>query len=212
MTRYINFFLILFLPVFLFAQDTPAKKTEPSGAIPVQSQYSDKFEIKNVDFNKKVDLNGKGENLDVTFILDNHMDDPQDLYLFVVASYEVGKPKETLFDNPIPPHKRIRSFVPFPLDLANFEYSETDDKGQLLKDEQGKEIHLYKKFPKNPQAGIDPSTGKPYHLVDRLVVRTNHMSKYRHNFAFFNNVTILVFDKDGKPIFRQQYELKGYRH
>ena len=212
MTRYINFFLILFLPVYLFAQDTPAKKTEPSGAIPVQSQYSDKFEIKNVDFNKKVDLNGKGENLDVTFILENHMDDPQDLFLFVIASYEVGKPKESLFDKPIPPHKRIRSFVPFPLDLANFEYSDTDDKGQPLKDEQGKEIHLYKKFPKNPQAGIDPSTGKPYHLVDRLVIRTGHMSKYRHNFAFFNNVTILVFDRDGKPIFRQQYELKGYRH
>lgn len=226
MARYVQFIiLILLLPIFLFAQETPAparpessapaKKaegTEPNSSIPVQSQYSDKFSVKNLDFNKKLELEGKGEILEVCFTIENHIDDAQDLYVFVIASYEVGKPKETSFDRPIPPHKKMQSFVPYPLDLANFDYSEKDGDGKLLKDDQDRDIKMYKKFPKNPKAGIDAATGKPYHLTDKLVVRTQHLSKYRHNYKYFNHAVILVFDKDGNPVFRQQYELSGFRH
>lgn len=207
--------MLLLFPIFLFAQDTPVKKTEsiePNSSIPVQAQYSDKFSVSDVCFNKKVELNGRGEILDIVFTLNSHIDDPQDLYIFVIATFEVGKPKETSFDRPIPSHKKMRSFVPYPLDLANFDYSEKDGNGKLIKDDQDKDIHLYKKFPKNPMAGIDPSTGKAYHLTDKIVVRTDHFSKYRHNYAYFNCAIILIFDKEGKPVFRQQYELTGFRH
>lgn len=206
--------LLFLLPVALTAQDAaPAKSSSDSlGAIPVQSQYSDRFNITSICFNKKLELSGKGEILEVVLTLENRIDDPQDFYIFVIATYETGKPTMTSFDNPIPPHRRLRSFVPFPLDLANFDYTENGTDGKPLKDEHGQNMHLYKKYPKNPTAGVNPETGKPYNLKDRLLVRTEHLSKYRHRYTYFNEVAVLIFDKEGKPIYRQLYKLVGYRH
>ena len=208
---------LLFVFIFgaaLAAQDaTPAKPSAATtGTIPVQSQYSDRFSITSIDFNKKTELSGKGEILEVVLTLVNQIDDPQDLYIFVIATYEVGKPNESLLDAPIPPHQRIRSFVPYPLDLSNFDYTENGKDGKPAKDDQGQDVHLYKKFPKNPLAGVDPSTGKPYTLKDRLIIRTQHLSKFRHKYTYFNEVAVLVFDKDGKPVYRQVYKLNGFRH
>ena len=55
------------------------------------------------------------------------------------------------------------------------------------------------------------STYHTYHLKDKLNIWTTHLSKYRNNYFFFNEVTILIFDKDGNPLFRQLYSISGKR-
>jgi hypothetical protein len=208
MSRWAYLILVLFLPVILFGQDSPAKK----GELPVQAQYSDRFRITDIYFNKKQDIAGRGEILEVQMTLTNQTDDPLELYIFTIATYETGKAHQTSFDIPIPSQKLVSNFVPYPSDITNFEYQFTDDKGQPVKDEQGKEVRAYKKIPKNTQTGVDPATGKPYLLKDMLVIRTEHLSRFKKNNTFFNNVAVLIFDKDGKPAFRQLYQLKGFRH
>ncbi|MCU0846504.1 MAG: hypothetical protein MUD12_01290 [Spirochaetes bacterium] len=212
---------ILALPIMIFSQESTDKKagsdapkkieSQISTSIPVQAQYSDEFAIKNIEFSRKVDLLGKGDILEVKMMFDNLNDDPKDLYIFVIASYEKIEKTKSSFERPVPEKERIRTFVPFPNNIENFKYPDKDKQGNIKKDYQGRDKFKYIKFPKDPKAGIDPATQKPYRLTDKLLVVSEHLSKYRKNFFYFNEVAILVFDKDGKPVFRQLYKLKGYR-
>ncbi len=214
MKKYMFSILLLWLaPCVAMAQAAPgAEKPKVSTNIPSVSQYSDNFVIKNVFFNRRIDTGFKGEFLEVEFLIENKTDDPMDLYIFVIATYENVERTKSSFERPVPQRERIRTFVPYPDDISNFSYTDTDEKGNVRKDNNGQEIVKLVKFPKNPKAGVDPKTGKPYHLVDKMQIYTMHLSKYRQNYFFYNNIAILVFDEEGKPVFRQLYEIKGKRN
>ena len=63
------------MPALLLSQGeespevTSKKKVKTN--IPVQAQYSNKFKVKEIHFNKVIDPNGRGEMLDVQFSLQN---------------------------------------------------------------------------------------------------------------------------------------------
>jgi hypothetical protein len=215
---YISMMLVMLMPAFLLSQSDTGKSHEKRVSldkvmtnIPAQAQYSDKFKIKNLYFNKRIDLGGKGEILEVEFTVENLIDEPQDLYIFTIATYEKTEKTKSSFERPIPARERIRTFAVYPDDMSNFTYPVTDEQGNVKKDENGKDVVKLVKFPKNPKAGVDPKTGKPYHLVNRLQLYNIHLSPYRNVYYFFNNVAILIFDSEGKPAFRQLYEIKGKR-
>jgi len=208
MKRLYIIFLLVLVPVLAAAQDganknaTPPEKAEKiKTGIPVQAMYSNSFTINPFYFNKRIDTRGRGEILEVELVFQNETDSPLDLYIFVIASYEKTEKTKSSFEMPISEKERIRTFVPFPDNMANFQH---DNSGK------GEKTRLVK-FPKNPREGVDPKTGKSYSLEDKLLVRTTHLSPYKKNYYFFNNVTVLVFDSEGKPMFRQEYELKGIR-
>ncbi len=213
----VSFFMITSLMILFTGIVTAQNKDEEKEKnvkikpVPIQAQYTDRFDIQNIYFNKRIDLKGVGEILEVELILRSHLDDPQELNIFVIASYEKKHRKETSFLHPIPPQKKIKSFVPYPDDIKNFQYPYTDRNGKVRKDEKGMDRLMFVKNPVDPKKGINPETGKPYLLKDKLVLRTRHLSKYRYDYFFFNEVAVLIYDKDGKPLFRQLYELKGFR-
>lgn len=169
--------------------------------VPVQSLYSNQIRIADAYFNKRVDVTGKGDVLEVEVLLENLTDNPMDLYINVIATYEKEEKTKSTFEMPIPEKERIRNFVPYPDDISNYEY--TDNKGKKI----------LQAYPKNTKSGINPLTNKPYSLPigNKLIMRSYHVSPYRKDFIFFNYVTIVVFDKDGNPILREVYELKGKR-
>lgn len=223
MKKYSIMLLAVMVPVILFSQEVkkeaPPQKEETSKKqgdvmtnIPVQAQYSNNFEIKNLFFNKRTDLGGRGEILEVEFSLQNLTDDPMDVYIFTIATFEKVERTKSSFERPVPKRERIRTFVPYPDDISNFSYQDTDEKGNVKKDNNGMEIVKLVKFPKDPKTGVDPKTGKPYHLVDKLQIYTTHLSKYRRNYYFFNNLAVLVFDGKGKPAYRKLFEIKGKRN
>lgn len=192
--KFLTIIMVLFTSVLL-AQTT--QKLD----IPVQSLYSNQVKIKDIYFNKRVDTAGKGDVLEVEVLFENLTDNPMDIYVNVIATYEKEEKTNSSFEMPIPEKERIRNFVPYPDDIANYEY--TDSKGKKI----------FQAYPKNTKSGINPLTNKLYFLPvrDILVVRSYHVSPYRKDFVFFNYVTVLVFDKDGNPIMREVYELKGKR-
>jgi hypothetical protein len=215
MKKYILIALMLLLPGILLSQAEKEKEKGPVKLkmnIPVLSQYSNNFAIKTIDFNKRTDLGGKGELLEVAFQLENLSDDPVDLYIFTIATFEKKEITKSSFERPIPAKEKIRTFVPYPDDISNFSYADVDKDGNVMKDKNGLEVIKFEKFPKNPKAGIDAETGKPYHLVDRLHIRTTHLSKYRRNYFYFNNLAVLIFDTQGNPVFRQLFTVKGKRN
>jgi len=192
--KFLTIIMVLFTSVLL-AQTT--QKLD----IPVQSLYSNQVKIKDIYFNRRVDTAGKGDVLEVEVLFENLTDNPMDIYVNVIATYEKEEKTKSSFEMPIPEKERIRNFVPYPDDIANYEYN----------DSKGKKI--FQAYPKNTKSGINPLTNKLYFLPvrDILVVRSYHVSPYRKDFIFFNYVTVLVFDKDGNPIMREVYELKGKR-
>lgn len=192
--KFLTIIMVLFTSVLL-AQTT--QKLD----IPVQSLYSNQVKIKDIYFNRRVDTAGKGDVLEVEVLFENLTDNPMDIYVNVIATYEKEEKTKSSFEMPIPEKERIRNFVPYPDDIANYEY--TDSKGKKI----------FQAYPKNTKSGINPLTNKLYFLPvrDILVVRSYHVSPYRKDFVFFNYVTVLVFDKDGNPIMREVYELKGKR-
>jgi len=221
MKKYATALFAFLFPVLLLGQeikkeDTP--KEEPKDQpkiitnIPAEAQYSNDFAIKSLFFNKRIDPGGTGEILEVELTLENLTDDPMDLYLFTIATYEKVEKTKSSFERPIPQRERIRTFVTYPDDISNFSYPDTDDKGNVKKDKNGLEIVKLLKFPKNPKAGVDQKTGKPYHLVDRMTIYTTHISKYRRNYFFFNNLAVLIFDREGKSAYRKLFEIKGKRN
>ncbi len=214
MVRKLVFIAITITPLVIHSQPKKKTSTDPGfvkSTIPVEAQYSNLFKIKQVYFNKRIDWGGKGDVLEVEFIMKNMIDEPQDLYIFVIATFETDWRGRSSFQKPVPEKDRVKSFVPYPFDLKNFEYPDIDVKGNVRKDRKGREMVKLVRFPINPKAGIDPATGKPYHIKDKLFIRTTHLSRYRNNYYFFNQVSILVFDSKGKPVFRQLFELRGYR-
>ncbi|HOJ27655.1 MAG TPA: hypothetical protein PL059_01130 [Spirochaetota bacterium] len=192
--NFLTIIMVLFTSVLL-AQTT--QKLD----IPVQSLYSNQVKIKDIYFNRRVDIAGKGDVLEVEVLFENLTDYPMDIYVNIIATYEKEEKTKSSFEMPIPEKERIRNFVPYPDDIANYEY--TDSKGKKI----------FQAYPKNTKSGINPLTNKLYFLPvrDILVVRSYHVSPYRKDFIFFNYVTVLVFDKDGNPIMREVYELKGKR-
>jgi len=212
MIRYIALMLALLLPALVFSEEIDStKQMSVKTNIPVLSQYSNTFSITNLYFNKRIDINGKGEILEVEFILENQTDDPLDIYIFTVATYEKTEISTSSFETPIPPKERIRTFVVYPDDIQNFTHPVIDKDGKPQKDENGLDMVKLVKFPKNTRAGGDPATGKPYRLSDKLVIRTIHLSPYRKNYFFFNNLAVLIFDSEGKPAYRKLFEIKGKR-
>ncbi len=218
MTRRILILLFLLIPAILSSQNTtPAKKGTAAGvstittSSTVLSKFSDQFRIKNVYFNRRLDLGGKGEILEIEMLIENLTDDPIDLYVFSIASYEVDIRHQDSFDRPIPPEKQIKNFVVYPNDITNFRYPYKDKNGKIKKDVWGKDIYLYQKHPHDYKKGLNPSTGKLYHVKDKLIIRTYHLSPYRTQYYYFNEAAILAYDAKGTPVYRQLYKLKGWR-
>ncbi|MDY6969894.1 MAG: hypothetical protein SVR08_14730 [Spirochaetota bacterium] len=197
--------VFLFLSTTLFGEKKAVEKKQQQkdqiGTLLVQSLYSDKIKIKDICFNKRGDNAGKGQVLEVEFKVQNKTEDAHDLYIFVIATFEKVEKTKSSFEMPIPEKEKIRNFVPFPDKKENYIYPHPKKKG----------IMKLFKFPKNPKAGINPNSGKPYHLENELMVRTYHLSKYRINYVFFNEVAILIFDRNSRVLFKQLYGISGVR-
>lgn len=209
-------FLFLLIPLSLFSKEpAKVKKKEPEKGVrkmqidrfPPGSILNDRFDVKNVSFNRTHDAKGRGEVLRVEFEVSSFVDEPMDLYIFAIAIHEKIDKSISSFERPIPPKDYIKNFVPFPYDVKNFQNT------------VGKKDYVFVKFPRNPKAGINPSTGKQYKLTDKLFVKTTHLSKYRKNYVFFNTVIILIYDAKKlsnargfpMPVFRQVYYISGIR-
>ena len=180
---------------------TAAEAKESKDQFPPQSVVNADFNVSQPTFLKKGSNDGKGEVLEVGFDITNNTDRPHDLYIFVLATHEDTTWQYNSFNTKktIPLKVVIDYFSPFPDDQKNYEY---DISGT-------KEI---KKFPKDFKLGINPQTQKIYTLKDKIIVRSQHFCLYRKNFKYYNNVTVAVYDDEGKIKFRQTYALKGIRH
>ncbi len=212
---FILIFLILLLPMVPFAQETSTseekKNTSDYLIITPGARYSDTFEIDKIYFNKTIDLGGRGEVLKVVMVIKNLTDDPQDLYIFTFATYEKPPKELTSFDRPIKQKDKLRNFKPYPDNPENFKYPKKDKWGNTIKNEDGETVMTFHKNPKDPKEGINPRTGKPYHLENKLVVRTQHLSKYKTDYTFFNHLTVIIFNNKLEPVARQIWRFKGYR-
>lgn len=197
--KYILPLIFMLLPFAVFSQNQPAGERKPD-PFPAQMQDTDFFSVNRCEFNTKVDPQGRGELLEVDLELINNLNVAQNLYIFVIASYDQVVWKKTSFgiETRTPERIDILNFVPFQSDKSNFEYQE-----------DGKTV--IRKFPVDFKKGVDPETGKPYLLDKRLYVRTEHLSPYRQQYYYFNHITIMVYDEQGKSLFRQFYEIKGRR-
>lgn len=198
-------FLFILLPVIPFAQNTQDQeniKNDPR-KMPVLSIRSDLFTMTDLSFNWAVP-GAKEEILEVEFALNNLIDDPQNLYIFIIATYESHYFTKSSFERPsLEDRETIKVINTFPEDVKNFEYT--------YKDEKGNEVTEYLKYPKNIKAGINPGTGEPYKLDERLIFRSYHpftdIKKYKH----FNEITILIFNESEKLIFRDFFRVKSKR-
>lgn len=182
------------------ANDANVKNTETKRELQlISSERSPLFLVSNISFNQKIDPKGFGELLDVNFEVSNKSDLKQDLYVFVIATYENDDRSINSFEMPKPNKPIIQFFKAVPEDTTLYE-NPSYNNGSIEK---------YIKIPKDYKAGINPYTGQPYHLVDKFFVYTNHLSEYRKDFVFFNCVTIAIYESDGTCAFRQQYSLKN---
>ena len=186
------------------AKSEQVKKNETADSkdlFPPQSVKTDDYTVSQPSFLRKGDTQGKGEVLEVGFDITNNTDNPHQFYLFVVATYEDTKWQYNSFNTKktVPQKVAIEYFSAVPDTRENFEYDINGAKA-------------LKKYPKDYKLGVDPATGKIYTLKDRIIVRTQHLTEYRKNFKMFNNVTVMVYDDEGKVKFRQTYALKGIRH
>jgi hypothetical protein len=176
------------------------EKAQKEDSFPPQAIYSDELSVSMPTFSKKTDVQGRGDILEVAFAINSLRDGKFDIYVFVIASQEQLKWITDSFGKKkiYPEGNVISEFVPFPGKNDNFEY-----------DIDGKK--LFKKYAKNYKLGVNPADVKPYALKDRINIRTEHLTLYRKNYKFFNNCTILIYDDEGTVLFRQIYEMKGYR-
>ncbi len=192
--------LILLFPSLLFSQ----QKTEGDGGskkFPYQSVRTDKLKLKALSFNKIIP-DPRGEILEVEFKLHNMTDSPQNLYIFVIATFEKSFKTTSSFQSPSLEDKdHMKLFIPFPENIKNFEYA--------MKDSSGKDKIQYIKYPKNIKAGINPATGKMYTLDETLTFRSRHLTRYLKQFNFFNEIAVLIFDENENLMYRQLYKVRG---
>jgi len=192
--------LFLIIPVFLFSQDKGISVKIDPKKIPVQSVRSELFKIIHLSISK-LQPDNTGEVLETQFQIENQTNIPMDLYIFVIATYEKGYITKSSFEKPsLDDRDPIKFFVTYPDNVENYEYTE--------KKANGTEKKVYYKTPKNIRAGINKKTGKPYRLEDIITFSSRHFSKYRKNYFFFNQITILIFDTEEKLVFHQNYSLK----
>lgn len=206
--KWLSFLILLFIPVLLLPQGK-TKKQDNKGivdtAISPLSLQSKDFSIKSIDFNKRIDIKGRGEILEVVMVLKNNTDNPIDLYVFTIATYEKTQKTRSSFEKLIPEKEKLRTFKAFPGPDSNFQYPKYDPSGKIEKNKKGETKMRYVKFPK------DPKKGKFYTLKNKIIYRSAHLSEYRSNYFYFNEVMVLIFNKEGKPIFRQLYKVIGQR-
>jgi hypothetical protein len=194
--------IIMFVSTWGFSQDT-AKKTDETkkDPFPALTVKSDLFAVTMPTFSKKAELHGKGEVLEVQFEIINNTDQPHQLYIFILASYDETAWMYNSFNTKrlIPEKVYVSYFAPYPDNKETFTY---DING-------AKEI---KKYPKDFKLGVDKTTGKIYTLKDKIIMDTEHICLFRKNYKFFDNVCVLMYDDEGEIVFRQTYALKGFRH
>jgi len=210
--RYLLILIFVLMPVLLFSQrEKQSTQKETVKTPPVGIIRSETFDVRNVAFNKTHDIKGRGEMLRVEFEIANLIDEPADLYIFVIAIHELLDKSISSFRRPIPKSEMVKNFVPFPYELSNFQ----DEEGKAP--EKGNNAFRFRELPKNPREGKNPITGKPYHLKDQLYVKTTHLSKYRRNYVYFNKIVLLIYDEkkltgsDAHPVYRQVFHLSGKR-
>lgn len=192
--------LFLIFPVLLFSQDKGTTVKMDPKKIPVQSVRTELFRIINLSISK-LQPDNTGEVLETQLQIENLTNIPSELYIFVVATFEREYRTKSSFEKPsLDDPDAIKFIVTYPDDVTNFEYSEKDNKGAEKK--------VYYKMPKNIKAGVEVKTGKAYHLKDIITFNCRHYSKYRKNYLFFNQVSILIFDTEQKLLYHQDYSLK----
>lgn len=218
-----KFLLLVFLmiPALLAGQDTNNSEQESDiVVVPILAQYSDRFKISPIYFNKKMDIAGRGDILEIEMIFENLTDDPIEFKLFTVGIYGMQKKSDTSFEMPSDTTKTTSGYTPayrpfisstfiqtlaaWPDDADNFIYSLKDQDGNNIKDYFGKEKTEYRIVPKDTSKGMDVKL-EP---TERTVIRTSLLCKYKkRNYNFFNESAILIYGSEGKPIFYQQYKL-----
>lgn len=199
MKRFLSL-LILLIPMLLFSQEKGTQNVSEKKQFPVLAIDTDLFRIYNLSFNKMVP-GYAGEVLEVEFQVQNLVEEPQELYIFVIATYEKSYKTDSSFQSPsLDDPAEIKNIKVFPDDITNFEYTE--------KDKDGNEKKKYIKYPKNIKAGVNPATGKPYMLDEDFTFRTKFLSKYARKYYYFNEIAILVFDNKEELIYRQLFKVK----
>ena len=205
MIKKIFILILLITPIFLSGEDTKIKSEKK--ASPAQVIFSNKIYVKNIYMNKRIGTYGKGEVLEIEVEIENKTDTPLEFYAIIIASCEKDIIKQNSFDMPVPLKDRIKNFVPYPCDITNFKVLKKS-KNQNVNDK--KNLNRYK-IAINSKLGVNPETKEPYKLNKKLAFRTYHLSKYRRDFTFFNEITLLIFNADGTPEYSQGYILTGYR-
>ena len=229
MNRTIIAAMILLLATGLMAQT----KAEPRAggetvevlSHPVQSLRTHLFDIEKFTISFGYEHRGFGEILTAEFGIRNKTDNERELYIYTIATEDVDPTGDSTFKRPREEADNvlIRNFVPFPVAAEDNNKEFGNMKHMNFRYKLGKDSHplgTLRKFPHDPKLGIDPSTGKAYKLNETLFVKTQHHSKYRKNYLFFNHVTLLIFDAknltDEKgnlnpPLYRQIYRIEGKR-
>ncbi|MGL4370531.1 MAG: hypothetical protein ACRCUT_12790, partial [Spirochaetota bacterium] len=128
--------MIFCLPMAVFAQSQPQSQAQQAQAkkaddqkkdkFPTQTVMNDDFSVSRPSFTRKGDNSGKGEIMEVSFDIQNNIDNPRNLYVFVIATYEDTKWVRNSFNtkNSYPEKVAIEYFVPFPDNQKNYEYEE----------------------------------------------------------------------------------------
>ncbi len=203
MKKIILVLIIFSLPPTIFTKEIQKNKIKIDAnnielLRPIQSVRDKNFKLNHLGLNRFTEINGRGEILELEFQMENISNYITDYYIFVVATYEVVPKILTSFDRPRKQKEKLWSFVSFPDNNSNFEYT-IKDKKKLFK------------YPKDIKKGVNPSTNKPYTLSRKFVFYSKHLSKYRNNYHFFNGATLLIFNKDEKLVYRQEYAIRGIK-
>ncbi len=227
--RILPVILPLLISAAIFAQDKKENSTEKISAeianLPSQSFNTHIFDVEKFSISLGYDSFGRGEILNVEFGLRNKTDDDRELYIYTIATEEIDTSIHSSFNRPVEAEDKsiFLNFVTFPIaaEDANKDYRHMKNTNFRYSDGKNNEgPGILQKFPRDPKLGVAPHTGKAYELKDTLYVKTNHMSRYRKNYVFFNHVTLLIFDAKNltdekgalnRPLYRQIYKIEGIR-
>lgn len=179
---------------------TSSSELKNGDSLTPQAAFTDQFSVSMPTFSKKTDFKGRGEVMEIVFEILNSDETPREFYVFVLAAYETPRWKYDSFNTKklYPDRTAVDFFVPVPGPESNFEYEVAG-------------VKTIKKHAKDYKLGVDPETKKPYALKDKIIIRTDHLSPYRKNYKFFNNAAVLIYDDEGKLIYRQLYLIDKMR-